>query len=183
MSSSKKRPTRAIHDIALPRTTTYATQRPPLYLIGAFPSVGHRLLTRSKFPMQKPPAKRKLSLEPNIHGSKGPILKQAPSTRVNRDVNLFNVNTYTSSLKRQLMRSASTNLDFKPIFTERNLSSSKRQLRLSEYSTNDVLGSASQSRINPVSTFDPTIGKEAENESFDESLACLIKTLEDCVAN
>lgn len=161
---------------------TLTSSRPPFYLTGAYPIVGQKLLTKAKFPTHKSAPKRKLSLEPNIHGFKASNIKPIPTNRVSRGYNSIATLPYTSALKRQLMRSASTNINFKPILTERNLSSNKRINKLQESSMTNQLGSTNHSAINPVATMDIAPSqRQLKDESFDESLACLIRTLEDCV--
>jgi hypothetical protein len=178
MQSTRKTPTKASHDICMLRPMEQTIRRPPIYLNGAYPMVGHRLLTR--MPMQRHTPKRKLSLEPTSYSSKRTSLKASPVSRKTPDANVILL-SYTSSMKRQLMRSASASVDFKPMLTERNLCSSKRIHQLYESSaTTDLIGGLNRSVIRPVAGFDKTPMLRVFEESVDESLVGLIHALEKC---
>lgn len=177
MHAIKNKPIRASHDVYMLRSSEQIVKRPPSYLNGAYPTVGHRLLTSTRMSTQRHTAKRKLSLEPAPYSSKRTSVQVSPERKRTAEANVILL-SYTSPMKRQFMRSARTNADFKPMLSERNLSSNKRLNRLPENSaTFDSIGGLNHSVIRPVGRFDTTPVPRALDESVDESLVELIDDL------
>jgi hypothetical protein len=177
MNAIKNKPIKASHDVYMLRSSEQIVRRPPIYLNGAYPMVGHRLLTSTRMSTQRHTTKRKLSLEPAPYSSKRTAVQVSPVSKKTAEANVILL-SYTSSMKRQFLRSASANADFKPMLTERNLTSNKRMNRLYKNSaTFDSIGGLNHSVIRPVASFDTTPVPRALDESVDESLVELIDDL------